>query len=454
MPRRPTRALKLTTSASSRATFDPPGNLSVGLQFRADLWHPEQRGYLLSYDGNDKLAATVADFRSADSLGTYELTGFRSSSTANNQTLFASHDIGTDTSFLHIYVAITTGKIRMNTQNAAGTSNIVEGSSNICDGSRKTIHVKSSGTAWSISVNGVPETLSVIQGANTGDWFADVTLRDNIVIGARTNSSSTGAYAIAEMAQHRIYSRELSDAECATNHARGWKAPASDTTGLVFDLPCTEGTSNPVDTVGAITMTVTGATWVEGLVDRSTNALALTSFASPTWGNTGRTFNGTSQYITDGALNITGDMTIAAWVKPTDVTITQIKASKSGSTISSVQYELDIASSTARIRGANGTSVFSATQAILSGIWQLVIGTFTVSSGLFSVSVNNVVGTDATLTGTKSTTTANFVIGARTPSALNLFFGGIIGEVIVWNRALYLTEQTQLRSATRSRYGV
>ena len=147
-------------------------------------------------------------------------------------------------------------------------------------------------------------------------------------------------------------------------------------------------------------------------------------------------------------------MTIAAWVKPTDVTITQIIASKSGSTISSVQYELDIASSTARIRGANGTSVFSATQAILSGIWQLVIGTFTVSSGLFSVWVNNVVGTDATLTGTKSTTTANFVIGARTPSALNLFFGGIIGEVIVWNRALYLTEQTQLRSATRSRYGV
>jgi hypothetical protein len=48
---------------------NPLGIPQQGLQFYADLWHPEQQGFLLSYDGNDYLSNATADFRSGDSQG-------------------------------------------------------------------------------------------------------------------------------------------------------------------------------------------------------------------------------------------------------------------------------------------------------------------------------------------------------------------------------------------------
>src|SRR3990167_6100093 len=289
-----------------------------GYTFYVDLWNQGQQGFLLYFDGNDFGSYTVANFRSADSSGAAE-GWFRSSSTANNQTLIASSDTATDFSRWIIYVAQTTGRLTISTQDAAGTTNTVSGTTDICDG--KWVHwkVNSSGTAWDVDFNGVAETLIVVAGTNTGDWLADVTLRDNLTIGART-ATSTGNYAIGEIGFTRIYSRTMATAEALTNYQRGRKATASDTTGLVFNLPLTEGTGNPADTIIPATITLTGATWVEGLTDRSPNAYALTLFGSPVWGNKGRTFaNGSALKILDhtNIQNIfDGGGSIFFWINP------------------------------------------------------------------------------------------------------------------------------------------
>ena len=54
--------------------------------FYADLWHPEQQGFLAYYDSNDYFSRTVANYRSADSEGAIEI-WFRTSYTASYQAL-------------------------------------------------------------------------------------------------------------------------------------------------------------------------------------------------------------------------------------------------------------------------------------------------------------------------------------------------------------------------------
>ena len=159
------------------------------------------------YAGAQYCSKTVANYRSGDSSGAIG-TWFRSSSTANAQTLFASCDTGTDTSFFFFYVQPTNGKVTFSSRNAAGTSNRVAGTTNVCDGKLHYIVATSSGTVWSIFVDGIAETLTEELGSNTGDWFADVTLRDNITIGAATRTSNVNL-AIAEIGFTTIYSRQM-----------------------------------------------------------------------------------------------------------------------------------------------------------------------------------------------------------------------------------------------------
>jgi len=437
------------------------------LQLAVDLWHINQQGFLVSFDGNDKLAATIANLRSADSLGTYELTNFKSSSTANDQTLFASCDTATTTSFLHIYVALTTGRVTISAQNAAGTVNTVSGTLNVCDGIRHYIQVKSSGTAWSIVVDGVIDTPIVVAGSNTGDWFADITLRDNVTHGVKTTTGD-GSWAIAEMAQHRLYSRELSDAECKANYQKGWKAEPSDATGRVYNLPCTEGTGNPVETVAAVNPTMTGATWVEGLIDRSTNALALTSFGSPVWSNQGRTLNGTTQYLTtphSSALDFerTDKFALAAWVKTASAGNGNSILSKQLNSGNYNGYTMELANSGKLymnlindVSPSQYTSV-SSTNSVNDDEWHFILAQNKALAGgagsdieifIDAVQETPVIAVD-TLGSNSILTTTSLDIGARTGGQL---IAATIGEVWVYSGTFSLPGVIQLRNATRWRY--
>lgn len=270
------------------------------LELYLPLWHPEQQGFLLSYDGNDYLKNAVANFRSADSAGAIEI-WFRCSKTGANQTLFSSADEGTDVRYLNWGIR-DDNVLGIRHRNNDATDE-TDGATNVCDGEWHHAVLSSNGTAWSIILNGVAESLTPGGGGNTGDWFADTTLRDNIFIGALERTGVAGQIT-AEIGFTRVYSREMLVPEALANKQRGRKGTASNTTGLVFNLPTTEGTGNPVDTVGSLEMTVTGATWVEGLMDKSLNAYPVTSLGSPAWGITGRTYAGTEKVTVPSATNI------------------------------------------------------------------------------------------------------------------------------------------------------
>ena len=425
-----------------------------GLKFYADLWNVEQQGFLLSYDGNDKLAATAAQLRPLDSSGTYEITGFRSSSTANDQTLIASCDTGTTTTFFHIYVAATTGRLTISTRENNGTVNTVSGTTNVCSGARiPTMQVKSSGTAWSFVINGVLDTPIVVAGANTGDWLADIGLvapRDNITHGVKTTTGD-GSWAIAEMGQHRLYSVAISDAECATNNSRGWKATPFDSTYVVYNLPCTEGTGNPVETVAAVNPTLTGATWIEGLTDRSPNAYALTLFGSPVWGNKGRTFDATNDYISVPASTPINDLSaysFEAWIKPTGWG--ESNTSYIGSKGSKVF--LYWATTDGRVYTFHGFSGTFGRWYIPSGSislnnWYHLVVTYNNTSVandpiIYLNATTPLVTENSTPVGTASTDNAsNLFIGGDGAGAQT--FGGIIGENRYYNRILIASEVQQ-----------
>ena len=437
-----------------------------GLQLAVDLWNPDQQGYLLSYDGNDKLDATVANLRGADTgTGTYEITGFKSTSTANNQTLFASCDTGTTTSFFTIYVASTTGRLTISTQDAAGTVNTVSGTANVCSGARiPTMQVKSSGAAWSFVIDGALDTPIVVAGSNTGDWIGDITLRDNVTHGVKTTTGD-GSWAICEMAQHRLYSRALPDAECLINNQRGWKASPSDTTGLVYSLPCNEGTGNPVETVAAVNPTLTGATWVEGLVDRSPNALALTSFGSPVWSNQGRSFvTASSQVIRNNTANIfssDSQGTILAWVK-TSTTGAEILCSGDEAGIIKF-FEFSIGGVTAHklsLNQKNGDTPdsLSGDTTVDDGVWRLcsVVSSGTAYSLYVDTHLESLTVVGGSNTGdwfADTTARDNISIAALIRSSIT-YSTLQVGEVWYYSTVFSLQNITQIRNTTKWRYGL
>jgi hypothetical protein len=313
-------------------------------------------------------------------------------------------------------------------------------------------------------IDGIPVALTVTAGSNTGDWFGDITLRDNLTLGA-IKHTSVAEYANGEIGYTRIYSRPMLQPEAQLNYQRGRKATASDTTGLVFNLPCTEGTGNPVDTVGSLTMTATGATWVEGLMDKSPNALALTSSGSPTWSNTGRTLAGTGwiDCTTNAVLRPASEVTLIAWVKVHNATgagayprIAGCFADAGGGTYRGYGF----------LQSQNGTLLQAEIALTTGGLKQITIyngGVITLDAWYQLALTYN--GTAFTCYGQgvqKNTasyaadspiylTTNSFKIGKN--FVANIFDGSVC-EVSVYNRALTTQEITQSYNATKWRYGL
>jgi len=161
----------------------------------------------LLFAGAQYCSKVVADYRSADSQGYIEV-WFRTTTTASSQIFVSSSDNNTTTSFLQTRINATTGALSISTRNAAGTANQVSGTTNAGDRELHQAVFSSNGTVWSIFRDSQPESLSVTAGSNTGDWFADVTLRDNVNVGAFV-ASITSFYNTGEIGLVRIGSREM-----------------------------------------------------------------------------------------------------------------------------------------------------------------------------------------------------------------------------------------------------
>ncbi len=132
---------------------------------------------------------SVSDFLISETSGKIKLS-FLCESNGSFQALFGSSDTAGFANFF--YVGITdSGQILVQAVEGGGNSDrVFSTQTGFDDGKAHELEIVSDGSAWSGLVDGVSITFTVDEGSNSGDWFADVTGRDNYFIGQLQRASN------------------------------------------------------------------------------------------------------------------------------------------------------------------------------------------------------------------------------------------------------------------------
>ena len=140
-------------------------------------------GKELEFNGTDNyLRRAVSDWRSEDSQGTISA-WVKLNTSGTFSMIFSSADENTIPSRFLIFIQ-DDDKLSLVQQDAGGTTNLIIGDTILIPNCWYHVVFTSNGSAWSFFVNGVVEGLSIGSGTNNGNWLADTTLRDNVLVGA------------------------------------------------------------------------------------------------------------------------------------------------------------------------------------------------------------------------------------------------------------------------------
>jgi hypothetical protein len=210
---------------------------------------------------------------------------------------------------------------------------------------------------------------------------------------------------------------------------------------LVMNAPLwqTDCSSSPFTTIDAngYSCTVSGATWAE---------------------NEGYTFDNTNDYLTSANTPPSGAMSVVAWVKPTNAQSTLLNFQSSGSIPG---FALEWAGSGRPILGLGSSNYryfnSSAWATLSDGYWHHVVFTLP-GSGQTDIN-NSAMYIDGVAQGVYSTSTTGaqdsrnlYLIGISRVSTPVNPYGGIIGELQVYDRVLSQSEIIQDFNATKSLY--
>lgn len=193
----------------------------------------------------------------------------------------------------------------------------------------------------------------------------------------------------------------------------------------------------------------TGTSWY----DLSYNGNNVTLINGPTYNSSnggGIIYDGTNDYSSAGTsavFNITGNLTVCAWVKPTGSFSTQGNiVSKNGNG----GYRMRFQSNGTFWMYANGNQLTSPSTYSLNN-WYYTVAAFT-SSGLRMYINGSLVNSNVTAFN-PSYPSSNFYIGAVNASGGELF-RGTVSIVSVYNRELSAGEVLQNYNAQKSRFGL
>lgn len=165
----------------------------------------------IKFDGTDDyLSKTVANWQSGDSAGTF-IGVYRIDTLADFKALFSSADTGTNTSYLCFFPYQQSGAKfpYIDERNAGDTADTVTGNTTIAAATTYIGVFSSSGTAYTIRINGTNNTLTINSGANNGDWLGDVTLRDNVVLGGMVRNSGSNLNINASVSELFYFSSQI-----------------------------------------------------------------------------------------------------------------------------------------------------------------------------------------------------------------------------------------------------
>jgi len=246
------------------------------------------------------------------------------------------------------------------------------------------------------------EIVSCNNGGQTGElWFNASSL---------SNSSDTTFY---------IYYGNPGVSDYATNATYGAQNVWTNGYAAVYHLPNGSTLSANDSTSNANTGSITGATAGTGQLDGAAS------------------LSGSSQYITIGngsSLQITGDMTIQAWVKPTDDANSNGIVGKTNSNIPA-PYDFYLVQTTGvpRLWRGNGSTAanFDATAGVSNGVWSFIAVTMS------GTSVTHYLNASTNGSGSLSTTIADSGTSARIGSRADsvTMFKGSMDEVQISNVA-------------------
>lgn len=164
----------------------------------------------------------------------------------------------------------------------------------------------------------------------------------------------------------------------------------------------------------------------------------------------GARFNGSSSKIVvadNASLDITGDLTIAAWIKTSSLVANMTIVSKSSGGITNVPYEFRFNNSTNGYlillrAGASDYGFYTANTAISNNTWTLVGVSVSGTTPTFYINGSVVTATqDRNYPATITANAQNLDIGSRNG---NLFYNGNADEIGIWSRALTSGEWSSL----------
>ena len=159
--------------------------------------------------------------------------------------------------------------------------------------------------------------------------------------------------------------------------------------------------------------------------------------------NSAYSFNGSNTSITTKSFDVSGSITVSAWVKPS-VTSQSSKILAKHSGASNVQGTIADTTGYAQFEITAGGSYYSAytnsAGQLPAGAWSLVTGVYDRSTA--AIYVNGAYVTSVPAAGAIATNTLPWTIGALPSNSGN--FNGSIDDARVYNRALTASEVTML----------
>lgn len=166
------------------------------------------------FDGsNDIMVRTVANWLSSDSAGTLAAVYRLPTLVANSAILASADEAGSGNYiFFHPYRNVTTKTLYVRQINA-DTEGLVRGGTDQAVNTTYLVVWRSSGTAYTIRENNGNEVLTVVGGANNGDWFADTANRDNFSIGAMKFNNTETFFTNALISEVILYNSNLTGAD-------------------------------------------------------------------------------------------------------------------------------------------------------------------------------------------------------------------------------------------------
>lgn len=211
-PSAPTGWWKCDDNAATTAVVDSGGSgFDLAAQANTDTLDTPGivgAGTALTFDGStDYLSRAASTF--TDSQGTIAAWVKLSAYPGSAATVFGSGDEASATKRLWLSIT-STGLLRFRRHN--GTNEyIVTGDTVIPLDVWTHVAVVSDGSAWTLYVNGKVQALTV-SGGNNGDWFADVTGRDNITVGV-SKINALAYYLTGAIDDVRVYAVALTAAQ-------------------------------------------------------------------------------------------------------------------------------------------------------------------------------------------------------------------------------------------------